>query len=266
MATGPQQVSVKGRSVRYYEWGKPERRTVFLLHGGFGAADLHWNEAGRQLALDYHVIAPDMPGYGGTDPLPNMTIAGLVQWLHDLIDVLEQERVVAVGNGFSGLVARLLAVKYPRQVSALVLVNGGVIPKVNKTAAFIAGLPVVGSMLFRRLAGRMAKRDELKLAIQDEALMTDSVVEQIRSEQTALANFMRALATSPRPEKTVPTVPTLLLWGEEDAITPRAVGEHIHRAIPGSKLELIAQVRHMPHLEVPDIFVWQISKFLESLP
>lgn len=258
-------ITVTGRAVRYYEMGQPGQHTLLLLHGGFGDAKLHWEETGRQLVQNYHIIAPDLPGYGESEPLEKMTIDNLVEWARALLKELGLSKVVVVANSFSGLIARLLAVRYPRQVTALVLVNGGVIPAVNTMARFVSRLPLVGSRMFRHLSKQMTSRSELAQGIEDKALMTDAFIDVVRREQIGLARLLRTLATSPAPDQTVPQVPTLLLWGEEDAIIPRISGEYIHQAIPGSRLELIANARHMPHLEAPDIFVWQLEEFLNNL-
>jgi len=258
-------IPVKGRTVRYYEAGEPHRRALLLLHGGFGAAALHWEEVSRTLKSDYYIIAPDMPGYGETEPLPQMTIDAMVDWVRDLLDALGLDDVVVVANSFSGLIGRLLAVKHPRYAPVVVLVNGGVIPNISGIARFVAKLPLIGSSLFNRLAKSMTKREDLALGIGQEAVMTDAFIEKVQAERTGLAKMMHMLASSPKPEKTVPPGAVLLLWGEDDAITPLVSGKTINRVIPHAQLEVIANCRHMPHIEEPDIFLWQLQNFLNHL-
>jgi len=257
-------ISVNGINTRYYEAGQPHKRAMLLLHGGFGAALLHWPGVLEHLH-DYYVIAPDLPGFGGTAPLQRMTIDGLVQWAHDLLTELGLDDVIVIGNGFGGLIARLLSAEYERDVYAVVLVNGGVIPVITPVARFVARLPLIGPNLFKRIARRMVAKEEMTLAIQDENLLTEHFLAQLEADVLGSARMMRAMAVSNRPTVTIPRAPTLLVWGEEDAITSRVVGEHIQKNIPESTLELIAETRNMPHYEAPDTFCWQVTNFIKQL-
>jgi len=257
-------ITINGINTRYYEAGQPHKRAMLLLHGGFGAAQLHWSGVLEHF-YEYYVIAPDLPGYGGSAPLPSMRIADLVTWAHDLLEALGLDDVIVIGNGFGGLIARLLSAEYARDVYAVVLVNGGVIPDMTGVARFISRLPLIGPGLFNRISKRMVTRDEMQLAIQDEDLLTDHFLTRLQSDQLGLSRLMRAMAASPRPTATIPRAPTLLVWGEEDAITSRQVGEHIKKNIPNAQLELIADTRNMPHYEAPDTFCWQVTAFLKAL-
>ena len=264
MAFESHSIPVNGRRVRYFEAGEPHRTTILLLHGGFGNALLHWQDTGIQLAEEFHIIAPDLPGFGETEPLPSMTIDNVVDWLDAFLQELGINRTVLVACSFAGLAGRMFAVKRPKRVKSLVLVNGGIIPKVGGMARFVAGLPFIGGQLFQRMAAQLSQRQELAQAIVDQQILTDEFMTVVREEKPALGRWLHLLATFDKPENITPTVPTLLLWGEEDTISPRSVGRHIHEAIPGSHLEMIANIGHLPHLEASDIFAWQLEKFVKQ--
>jgi pimeloyl-ACP methyl ester carboxylesterase len=265
MPISEQLIDVKGNTVRYYEAGEPHHRSLLLLHGGFGDAWLHWSEVIAELEEDYHLIAPDLPGYGQSAPLADLTVDKLLAWTLDLMDALGLDQAGIVGQSFGGLVGRLLAAQVPNRVPVLVLVNGGVIPSVPGIARFIARTPGLGRFMFRRIARSTSSRSGLAGVFEDGELLTDEFVQRVGANLNGLAALMQALAASPIPEKRTPRIPVLLLWGEEDSITPRVVGEHIHSNIPDSKLSLIAACRHMPHLETQEIFVWQVNNFLNEL-
>jgi pimeloyl-ACP methyl ester carboxylesterase len=72
------------------------------------------------------------------------------------------------------------------------------------------------------------------------------------------------LTLSPEPKVQTPLVPVLLIWGEEDPLSPVEAGERVMESIRGSKMERIANAAHMPHLEAPDVFVFQVKQFLKS--
>ena len=265
MSFSAQHITVNNRQVRYYEAGEPHRQVLFLLHGGFGDAQLHWEETAQHFQRRFYIIAPDLPGYGETEPLPRMSINALVTWARDLLEALGLDDAVVIGNSFGGLIARLLAAQHPRYASTLVLVNGGVIPDISPVARLLARTPIIGSGLFNRLATRMTTRSELELGIENHEMMTDEFMEKMRADRPGLSKLLRALASSPQPTETLPKGQVLLLWGEEDAITPARVGKAINKAIPDSRLEIISQCRHMPHLELPDVFQYQLESFLKDL-
>lgn len=264
MARSEDTIRVDGKTVHYWEASPQFGETILLLHGGFGDADTNWSACIDELAETYHVIAPDLPGYGGSESI-NITIQSLVTWTEGFLTAMEIEQAVIVGHSFGGLIARILAAQSPKLTPVIVLVNGGVIPAVPTLAKFIARLPVVGGLLYRQIAKSTTNLGNLQSTIITEDVLTQEFREAVRKDSSALAQLMRSLSVSPLPEERTPPLPTLLLWGEEDPITPRVTGERIKDNIPGAKLSLIANVGHMPQLEVPDIFVWQIKNFLLQL-
>jgi pimeloyl-ACP methyl ester carboxylesterase len=259
----PEFVEIQGRRVRYYRQG--DGPPLLLLHGGFGDAAFHWQETLPLFAEDWTCVAPDMPGYGESDPLLKMDLMVLVNWTHQLMETLELSSVVIIGNSFGGLIARLLAANHPEDVRAVVLVNGGVIPNIPGLARFLAQIPWLGRQLFRSIGRSTTSQSELGSLFQDQDLLTEDRINQIQAERAGLSRLMHMLATSPVPEKQTPPVPVLLLWGEEDSITPRVAGEHIQQRIPTSTLSLIADCRHLPHIEVAEVFYWQVTNYLREL-
>lgn len=259
------QLQVNGHSVHFYEAGSPTQPPIILLHGYQGDAWLHWENVIPLLADDYYVIAPDLPAYGGSDALDKLTIDHLMTWVLDLLDELGLSSAVVVGSSLGGgLVTRMLAVNYPQRIPAVVLVNGGVIPSVPPLAVMMARLPGMGHLLYRWMSRLQTSPSELSGLFQDQAFLTDGFIARVQSYRQAVASYMRAFTLMPEPANRTPAVPVLLLWGEEDAITPRVIGEGIHQRMPSSQLELLAGTRHLPHIEAPDAFVWQVKAFLKN--
>lgn len=265
MALSEKTVRVAGRNVHYWEDGAAHGRPLLLLHGGFGDAWTCWREVIPSLAENYHVIAPDLPGYSQSDALPRANAGALVAWLRGLMDAIEVEQAVLVGHSFAGLAARLLAASEPQRVPALVLVNGGVIPNPPAFARALALLPVVGPAMFRRIAGSTGARGELLRAFGNASALTDEFVARTAKNRDGLAALMRGLTLSRIPEARTPRIPVLLLWGEDDPVTPVWAAEVIQRGIPGAKLSLVAGCGHMPHVEAPDVFAAQVMMFLNNL-
>lgn len=116
-------VEVGGRTVSYGEAG--DGPPVLFLHG-WGLDHRAYKAAlARLVAAGMRVVAPALPGFGGSDSLPEgqSTITGLAGWTADLSDALRIGPAVVVGHSFGGAVAIALAHGHPRRVRALVLVN-----------------------------------------------------------------------------------------------------------------------------------------------
>jgi 3-oxoadipate enol-lactonase/4-carboxymuconolactone decarboxylase len=259
------QLQVNGRNVHFYEAGEPTQTAIVLLHGYQGDAWIHWEKIMPLLADEYYVIAPDLPAYGGSDALDKLTIVNLMAWVIDLLDALALPSAVMVGSSLGGgLIARLLAVHYPARTPALILINGGVIPAVPPFAKLLARLPLLGNLLYYGLGRLQTGKSELSGLFEDQDFLTESLLKRVQSQRKATADYMRAFTVMKIPDNRTPSLPVLLIWGDEDAITPRVIGEGIQQRIPNSQLELIVETRHLPHVEAPDAVVWQMKAFLQK--
>jgi pimeloyl-ACP methyl ester carboxylesterase len=87
----------------------------------------------------------------------------------------------------------------------------------------------------------------------------------VEANRPALSRLMRAMSASTPSKTNIPAVPVLLLWGEEDSVTPLRVAEYIKRAIPGAQLSAISGCGHLPQLEAPEVFASQVSLFLKQI-
>lgn len=249
----------------YWSAGVASAQTILLVHGGFGHAWVNWSGILPALGEDYYVIAPDLPGYGQTDALPEMTIAALLEWLKGLMQVLNIEQAALVGHSYGALLARLLAANNPKQVPALIMADGGVIPGVSSVARTIAGLPVVGGLLFNRISSGALSRGSLEDILGNKAVLSETVFQQMKANASGLTGLMRALTVASLPENRTPRVPVLIVWGEQDTFAPPSTAETIKDNIPGARVALIADCGHMPHLEAPEVFTFQVTNFLYEL-
>jgi len=164
----------------------------------------------------------------------------------------------------------LFAAHAPYMVPALILVNGGVLPgKPAGAAKLLAGLPGVNNLVFGFFSRQgVGKREALEWVVTDHTdtdILTDEMVATAAANAPALANVMKMQILSPVPEKRVPTLPTLLLWGTNDTLSPLSAGEKVHQAIPGSLFRQIDGTKHAPHIEEPEVVAFQIESYLKEL-
>ncbi|MBC7871585.1 MAG: alpha/beta hydrolase [Chitinophagaceae bacterium] len=258
-------VSINGRLVHYWEDGTESAQSILLLHGGFGDAWLHWSHLFPILAKEYHIVAPDLPGYGQSELLQGMSIDSLIEWTKNLLDELDIEQAIIIGNSFGALITRLFAAHYPKYTPAIILVNGGVIPSVPTFARILAMTPGVGGLLFTRLSKSTSSRTSLQDVVHVKDILNDEFTGRVKANVQGLAHLMKAMTLSPIPENRTPRIPVLLLWGEEDTVTPLKIAEQIQGNIPNAKLVIITECGHLPHIEAPEVFVFQVTNFLREL-
>jgi pimeloyl-ACP methyl ester carboxylesterase len=115
--------SVGGR--RVHVWRGGDGPPLVLLHGAIPDAERCWSKIWDRLAEHYDVIAPDLPGCGGSQALLRSDLPGLVAWLARLTDALDLRSVRLVGGDAGAAIARAFATNHPHRCNTLVLINGG---------------------------------------------------------------------------------------------------------------------------------------------
>jgi pimeloyl-ACP methyl ester carboxylesterase len=265
MSVSDKTIQVNALNVHYWEAGEGNTRTLLLIHGGIGDAKLHWEAALPILGETFHVLAPDLPGFGGSELLPVMQTDVLLHWLKSFLATKAVEQAVVVGNSFGGLIARLLAAANPKQAPAVILVNGGGIPTMPGLLKVAQKIPGLSNVLFSFFGTMATGKRTLKGLVANKTLLTDTFYADSRKAAAGFANLMQMLVSSGLPDAQVPLVPTLIMWGVEDGFAPLKEGEKIKASIPGSTLTQIADCGHMPQLEAPDVFAWQVTTFLDDL-
>ena len=258
-------ITVNGLPVHYWEAGEDNERTLMLIHGAVGDANLHWKEVVQPFAETYHIFAPDLPGYGSSAALPELNANALLQWLHSFFDALELEQAVLISNSIGALPARLFASAYPIRTTALVMINGGALPNSPSWLPTLARLPLISQLVFRMFGRMTNSRRSLDRMIFVKDVLTDEFVQQVQANASNGARLMLGLLLSPLPEARTPRVPTLLLWGANDEMTPMDDAEALKKDIPGAQLSAVADCGAMPQLEASDVFVYQVNYYLERL-
>jgi 2-hydroxy-6-oxonona-2,4-dienedioate hydrolase len=235
--------------------GKP----LVLLQGGMADAELHWSCVWDALAEHYDVIAPDIPGFGGSDALRWPDWPGLCEWLDILLSDLGVARTTVVGNSFGGTLARAFATLLPERTDGLICVNGGPFIPVPEWMRVVLRTPVGGIWWRRRTRGSFTEYS-LKRMMADASLLTPALIARMLHRSDALAPVLRACLSGFVPT-TSPQCPTLVLWGEDDRHSPLVFARALEKQLPGSQLVTIAGAGHMPQFEKPDEFVSAVRAF-----
>ena len=239
---------------RWLERGVGE--PVVLLHGLMGQMH-HWDVVLDALGDGYRAIAPTLPVFH--PGLREASVGALGRYVLRFLDALDIPRAVIGGNSLGGHVALRLALDHGERVSGLILTgSSGLFER-----GFASGVP--------HRPDRAWIRRKMEEVFFDPALVTEGWVEDVHRLVTTPASALRVLrlARDARRDNLEGRlgdirVPTLLIWGLEDRITPPEVAERFRALIPDAHLWHLSQCGHTPMLERPEPFAEVLTDWLEG--
>ncbi len=269
-ATPPSRfVEVAGLRLHLRDSGPRDAPALVLLHG-FGDSLLGWEAWAQDLQADFRVVRIDLPGAAltGSDPAGDYSDEHAVQLLLALMDQLGLARASFIGHSMGGRIAWRFAAEQPQRVQRLVLLapDGFASPgfEYGKTPEFGPGLGLMAFVL-----PRVAVRLSLAPAYADPGRITDEAVDRlwhlVRAPGVRDAMLVRLRGWVPQdPTARLGriTAPTLLLWGEQDAMIPVANAQDYLRAIPNARLVTLPGVGHLPQQEAPAASLPAVRDFL----
>jgi pimeloyl-ACP methyl ester carboxylesterase len=241
--------------------------TLVLLHA-FPLDREMWKPQLSALAGTARVIAPDLPGFGKS-PLPPepWSVESAADAVARLLDTLGLNgRVVVGGLSMGGYVAMAFARKYPDRLAGLILADTRAEPddaagKENRgkmiALAEKQGAGAVVEAMLPKLLSDGTRADRPAVA---------DAVKAIGSRQTAAGVAAGVAALRDRPDATPGldqvAVPTLVLVGEHDAVTPPTLAAAMSGRVYGSDLVTVPNAGHLSNLENPEAFNAAVARFL----
>ena len=264
----PDQGQTSDQGVTFLDAGKGP--PVLLLHA-FPLSSAMWRRQIRALQDNYRLIAPDMPGFGST---PGFQGKPSVERMADvavaLLDELKvHEPVAVVGLSMGGYVALALARRHAARLRALVLAD------TRAEADDAAGRANRDKLIeFASKNPSLAVIDQMlpKMVCAETREKRPEVVEAIRhfASMQAPAGIVGALqALRDRPDATPClaqiAVPTLVIVGREDVLTPLPAAETLTAGIPGARLVILERAGHLSNMEQPEGFAETVRAFLAGV-
>lgn len=266
-------VTASGVRIRVAEQGSGP--PLVLLHGEL-VDHTTWDGVVAELARDFRCVCPDLPG-SGQSAKPNPTrfpygVDAFAETVADLYAGLDLGRAALVGHGLGGAVAFTLAVRHPELVSRLALLDAQIGAVRTDPAARLAGVPVVGSLLFKQAVSVGAFERYLQHWLIGPSVPRERIAHYYEhftspaARGAALATVLGSLDGRAVEARTSQLrVPTLVLWGRHDPIVAAAVGQRLAREIRGAGLELL-DAGHAPHEERPREVAELLRRFLQQPP
>ncbi|RDC60759.1 putative aminoacrylate hydrolase [Alteripontixanthobacter maritimus] len=251
--------------------------TIVLLHGS--NSDLHtWQAWVARLKDDYRVIRFDQIGHGLTGPAPDGDYSNdaFVAQLDRVVGHLGLDRFVLAGNSMGGSIAMGYAMKHPEKLAGLVLVDAGGAPiRREEDEGGNIGFTVAATPVIRNLITQITPRSmiaaSLSQSVSNQDIVTPEAVDRYwellrypGNRQATLERFSNGWHVFKPRDVAMTSVPTLVMWGEEDALIPFAAGQWYARTLPNATLVSYPGIGHLPMEEAPKRSVRDLRAWLES--
>ncbi len=267
-----------GMEVHYRDQGCRSCPAIVLVHGS--NASLHtWEPLVANLQDRYRLVSYDQPGHGLTGPHPrdDYSAAGMFEALTAVRAAAGVERFALAGNSMGGWIAWRYALARPADLTALILLNasGAPPPEDAEEPTRYLGARIMRNPVGRALARHVTPRSLCERSRRDNGVdddfVTDAMVDRywelMRYPGNRRAATLRAIVDR-EPEYGQRlgdiTVPTLVLWGARDRVTPPYNAKTFDEKIPNSRSEIFEGVGHITMEEAPARTAAAIDAFLQE--
>ncbi len=237
---------------KFIEEGEGE--TLLLLHGLFGAMS-NFQDLVDYFKKSYKVVVPILPLFDLD--IFHTTVGGLEKHVQKFIEARGYNKIHLLGNSLGGHVALVHVLKHPEKIKSLILTGS--------SGLFENGM---GDTYPKRGDYEYIKT-KTQVTFYDPAIATKELVDEVFEITNSRVKVIKiislaksAIRSNLGEELNQIKQPTLLIWGNNDIITPPFVGREFNKLIPNSELYFIDKCGHAPMMEVPGEFNEILDKFL----
>ena len=252
-------ITAGGSAIGVDETGGGNALPIVFLHG-VGSDKSVWRPQLAHFGASRRALAFDYPGYGDSDPAPDGTTRDdYAAAILAAMDALGIERAHICGLSLGGVIAIAIHHAAPNRCASLILADTFA---VHPDGQGIYDRSVAGSADMRAFAE--ARSDFLLAQPADPAVRSEVVETMSRIDPAAYCIGAEAVWLADQRDRVAEIdVPTLIVCGDQDRPTPPALSEDLHRMIPGSRLEMIADAGHLTNLEQPAEFNRLVEAFIQ---
>jgi len=251
-------IKIDGRDVLYYTAGQGE--PLVVIHGGGGDARTWWLNI-AELAEKYTVYAPDLPGFGGSQPLDgDYYIPELVDFVDRFAKSLGLEKFYLIGHSLGGGIALNYTLNFPQKIKKLVLVSSLCLGREIAFWVRLFSLPAlirsIGGLTLGVLKGvkwmlKQLNPAEFVMPLSPASMTVGGSITNFRQQTLVLEKRLSEVK-----------MPTLLVWGAKDPIVPVMQAYRAAKAIPDCRVEVFKKRGHNVHRDEVKKFSSIITGFL----
>src|ERR1700749_596506 len=240
---------------RFIEEGEGE--PLLLLHGLFGALSNFTGQI-EYFRHHYKVVVPILPLFDLD--LLHTSVGGLEKFVHRFFEARDYKGINLLGNSLGGHVALMHVLRHPERIRSIILTGS--------SGLFESGM----GDTYPKRGDYEYIRKKTELTFYDPNMATKELVDTLYETVNVRIKAVKIIALAKNAirnnlgeEVSQIKVPTLLIWGNNDSITPPFVGQDFKRLIPNSELHFIDKCGHAPMMERPEEFNTILLKFLRKL-
>ena len=234
------------------------RPPLVFIHGA-GGTHLHWPPQVRRLA-GQRIYALDLPGHGKSGGVGSQSVADYARVVVDFLDANHMNTAVFIGHSMGSAIALTLALDFPKRVLGIGLVGSGarlrVSPQILENTTSEAMSPLAIKIINDAAFGPSADPRMKELAAQRMAEIRSSVIH---------GDFLACNEFDVMPRLAEISVPTLILCGTDDLLTPVKYSEFLCDHIPAARLITFPGAGHMVMLEQPEVVADALAEFADSI-
>lgn len=243
---------VSGYRIHYYAIGPKTGPVVVLVHGLGGRAEDWENLAPYLVKAGYRVYLPDLPGYGHSERPRNFSysVPDEAAVVAGFLDALGLKQVDLGGWSMGGWIVQLVAAEHPGRVRRLMLFDSaGIYAKPTwDTRLFTPATPTELKEFYALLMPNPPKLP---------SFVSNDILRHVQENAWIIRQAMQTMLTGRDvTDKLLPDLkmPVLIVWGEQDQITPLSEGETMHHLVPQSELDVIPGCGHLAPVQcAPEI-------------
>ncbi len=232
---------------------------VLLLHGA-GGSHLSWPPQIRRLT-GQRIYALDLPGHGKSDGVSMQDIGEYTRCVYEFMKAVRLSNVVVVGISMGSAIAMSLTLSYRKRVIGLGLIGSGA--KLRVAASTLEGasnpstfLPAVETVIENSYSSNIDPRVK-ELAVQQMAETRQAVL---------YGDFLACDEFDVMERVGNIDVPTLIICGSQDRMTPPSRSAYLHEHIEGSQLHILEGTGHMAMIEQPEAVARLLTEFVDRIP
>ncbi|MEY4278558.1 MAG: hypothetical protein RL377_562 [Bacteroidota bacterium] len=270
-------IPIMGMRVHYRDQGNVNDSTPLLLIHGTSSSLHTWNEVDALILQktkgNKRVITVDMPAFGLTGPNPEnkYSYENYNQFIDSLLIKLGISKCIIGGNSLGGGIAWHYTVAFPNKVSSLILIDASGYPKKNEKGSLgfkIAQMPVINNLLLYITPKSLVRKSIEGVYFNHQLIEAETVTRYHElllcegNRKAALSLFKNKIEQHPELIKSI-QVPTLIIWGKEDALIDYKNAYLFNQEIKNSNVVMLEKVGHVPNEEAPEKVANAIIAFLK---
>jgi pimeloyl-ACP methyl ester carboxylesterase len=237
---------------------RDDRKSLVLIHGS-GCDHTLWDYQFEALGSVFNIIGVDLPGHGQSEGAGEQDVGRYVEWVRKIIEALPLRKPFIAGHSLGAAISLTVAVKYGEMLSGIVPVGGGVTMPVNEKILDGIRNDTAATLAFiARFSVNKKNREKFVQPLVDGMLKV--------STEIIYGDFLSCDRLDITEEIQKITVPTLVICGEDDKMTPPALSRYMEEKIPGAELALIEDAGHFVMQENVEAFNGALKDFVQRIP